>query len=100
MKPSAFVIQKYQLYKRVHAEKTNCDEAVTYIIELLHDKIRSLVKVSKPKTFVELREIVRCLEEDDITRVKWSSTDSNSGTENSTNFRLQKNNSFENRRKE
>ncbi|XP_054280442.1 uncharacterized protein LOC128998359 [Macrosteles quadrilineatus] len=40
------------------------DESVTYIIELLHDKIRSLVKVAQPKSFDELRSIVAKLDEE------------------------------------
>lgn len=63
MRAGAFVIQKYQLFKRLHP-KSNGDEAVHHIIETLGDKIRPLVKVAAPKSFTELREVVRQLEEE------------------------------------
>lgn len=63
MRAGAFVIQKLQLFKRVHANE-DFDASVPYITELLHDKIRSLVKVAQPKTFEELRQIVTKLDEE------------------------------------
>lgn len=39
-------------------------DALPFIIDLLHDKIRTLVKVSQPKTFNELRQVVRKLEKE------------------------------------
>lgn len=63
MRAGAFIIQKLQLFKRVK-EGEEIDSCVTYIIELLHDKIRSLVKVAQPKTFDDLREIVTKLDEE------------------------------------
>ncbi|MGP1956922.1 MAG: hypothetical protein ACTS8H_04455 [Arsenophonus sp. NC-PE1-MAG3] len=69
MSAGAFVIQKFQLFKLVHADQ-NCGEVVPFIIKLLNDKIRLLVKVSRPKTFEDLRKIIRQLEEDNTSRNK------------------------------
>ncbi len=69
MRAGAFVIQKFQLFKQIHTDK-NCDKVVPFIIKLLNDKIRSLVKVSCPKTFEDLRDIIRRLEEDSTSRNK------------------------------
>lgn len=63
MRASAFIIQKYQLFKRLNPEECE-DKAIHDIIELLHDKIRPLVKVSQPKTFDDLRTVVNLLEEE------------------------------------
>ncbi|MGP1914843.1 MAG: hypothetical protein ACTS7D_01480 [Candidatus Hodgkinia cicadicola] len=67
MRAGAFVIQKFQLFKRIPPDQ-NCDEAVPFIIELLNDKIRLLVKVSHPKTFEDLREIIRQLEDESTSK--------------------------------
>ena len=58
-----FVIHKQQLFKRIHPEKSG-DESVPFIIELLQDMIRSLIKVSCTKTSSELQDIIRQLEDD------------------------------------
>ncbi len=63
MRAVAFIIQKLQLFKRVHGDDS-IDDSVPYILELLHDKFRSLVKVAQPKTFEELRGIVGTLDEE------------------------------------
>lgn len=63
MRAGAFIIQKLQLYRRLHPD-SNGDEALPYIIDLLGDKIRHLVNVAQPKTFNDLRSIIRKLEEE------------------------------------
>ena len=63
MRAGAFVLQKYQLFKRLNPAEDG-KGALPNIIDLLHDKIRPLVKVAQPSTFEELREIVRQLEEE------------------------------------
>ncbi|KAK9496416.1 hypothetical protein O3M35_013290 [Rhynocoris fuscipes] len=63
MRAGAFVVQKFQLYKRLHPEEDG-KLALPYIIELLNDKIRPLVKVAKPDSFEALREVIRQLEEE------------------------------------
>lgn len=63
MRAGAFVIQKFQLFKRVHVNE-DINDSVPYIIELLHDKVRSLVKVAQPKTFDDLRQLVGKLDEE------------------------------------
>src|SRR5436190_6650736 len=63
MRAGAFVIQKYQLYKRLHPEGDS-SSALPNIIELLNDKIRPLVRVANPGSFKELREVIRKLEEE------------------------------------
>ena len=47
----------------IHPQKSG-NESVPFIIELLQDKVRSLVKVSHPKTFEELWDVIRQLQED------------------------------------
>lgn len=63
MRAGAFVIQKIQLFKRLHPNEGTCS-ALPYIVDLLNDKIRPLVRVANPKTFDELREVIRGLEEE------------------------------------
>ena len=67
MRAGAFIIQKYQLFKRLFP-KEESSSSLPYIIELLNDKIRPLVRVANPKTFNELREVIRQLEEEYKTK--------------------------------
>ena len=67
MRAGAFVLQKYQLFKRLRPAEDG-KGALPNIIDLLHDKIRPLVKVAQPSTFKELREIVRQLKEEHKTK--------------------------------
>ena len=69
MQAGAFVIHKLQLFKRICPSKGG-NGSVPFIIELLQDKIRSLVKVSYSKTFEELWEIIKKLEEDHPTKTR------------------------------
>lgn len=63
MRASAFILQKYQLLKRLDSTADE-NQSVTDIIELLHDKVRPFVKVSQPRSFDDLRRIIALLEEE------------------------------------
>lgn len=57
----AFIIHKKKLYKRVHSDSSR-NEALPYIIYLLHDTIRLLVKVLQLQCFNILRKVLCQLE--------------------------------------